>query len=472
MSARPMKARPRPALRALVRRSVCSESPTGRAMPNRSPEPVGSAVATTIQSPTLVVPAGASAFVTLPPMRFELLLVVVGLRVEPSVFADRERNLAPIAPRRREDRGEQVRQVHFGVGGAHNLAVAFEGDVEPRARERRLSPRGRRTHGSHGSGGRTRRGAGRGLDRGGRRLRFRVRRALRLGDTFLRFGRAELDPLRDAEHALVDLGHDPLAFRLGELLPLPFGHELPHDVAPHRPDVDHDAVAWRGVGIGREPRRPAEAAAIGERRRRRTDGDAGGGAAAEDAARRAVGRRAVGRRARAGALRLRRLGGGRARTAGAAARAWRAVGSRRGRQPGSRAVAVRLAAPAAAACGCGAGAGRGSVSTRAPRLPSAPPNRPPTGPGRRRLAAADEGRAARCCRAASPSRRAPARPAASCVGGAGRRRRLGRLGRLGLGERGGSGALLPRSLRRAPRRRPSAARPARSTAPSRPASAG
>ena len=74
MSARPMKARPRPALRALVRRSVCSESPTGRAMPNRSPDPVGSAVATTIQSPTLVVPAGASAFVTLPPIASSFFL--------------------------------------------------------------------------------------------------------------------------------------------------------------------------------------------------------------------------------------------------------------------------------------------------------------------------------------------------------------------------------------------------------------
>ncbi len=74
MSARPMKARPRPALRALVRRSVCSESPTGRAMPNLSPDPVGSAVATTIQSPTLVVPAGASAFVTLPPIASSFFL--------------------------------------------------------------------------------------------------------------------------------------------------------------------------------------------------------------------------------------------------------------------------------------------------------------------------------------------------------------------------------------------------------------
>ena len=63
-----MNARPRPALRALVRRRACSESPTGRAMPNRSPEPVGSAVDTTIQSPTRFVPAGASGFVTSPPI--------------------------------------------------------------------------------------------------------------------------------------------------------------------------------------------------------------------------------------------------------------------------------------------------------------------------------------------------------------------------------------------------------------------
>ncbi len=63
-----MNARPNPALRALVRRSACSESPTGRAMPNRSPEPVGSAVDTTIQSPTRSVPEGAPADVILPPM--------------------------------------------------------------------------------------------------------------------------------------------------------------------------------------------------------------------------------------------------------------------------------------------------------------------------------------------------------------------------------------------------------------------
>ena len=88
------------------------------------------------------------------------------------------------------------------------------------------------------------------FDRGGSRgLRLGIGRALRFGDALLRLGRAELDPLRDAHHALVDLGHDPLAFLLGELLPLPLGHELPHDVAPHRSDVDHDAIARRGVGI-------------------------------------------------------------------------------------------------------------------------------------------------------------------------------------------------------------------------------
>ena len=76
--------------------------------------------------------------------RFELLLVVFGLRVEPPVLADGKGNLSPIAPRRRQHRREQVRQVDFGVRGAHHLAVALEGDVETRARECRLSTRGSR----------------------------------------------------------------------------------------------------------------------------------------------------------------------------------------------------------------------------------------------------------------------------------------------------------------------------------------
>ena len=78
--------------------------------------------------------------------RLELLLVVVGLRVEPAVLADRERNLAAIAPRRREDRREQVRQVDLGVRRAHDLAVTLERDVEARARQRHLAARRRLAH--------------------------------------------------------------------------------------------------------------------------------------------------------------------------------------------------------------------------------------------------------------------------------------------------------------------------------------
>ncbi len=234
--------------------------------------------------------------------RFELLLVVSGLRVEAPVFSDRKGNLASIAPRRRQHRREQVRQVDFGVRGAHHLAVALEGDVETRARECRLSPRGSRADRSDRSSGAHGGSAGGGLDRGDRRLRFRVRDALRLGDAFLRLGRAELNSLRDAEHALVDFGHDPLAFDLGELFPLPFRHELTHDVAPHRSDVNRDAVAWRGVRIERgfsARREPA----IGERRRwnhgRRSD------TGRWRRARSRVNRRAVGRRTTARTSRLR-----------------------------------------------------------------------------------------------------------------------------------------------------------------------
>ena len=77
--------------------------------------------------------------------RFELRLVLVCLRVELPVLADGKGNLSSIAPRRRQNRREQVRQVDFGVRGAHDLAVALERDVEPRARERRLAAGGRRT---------------------------------------------------------------------------------------------------------------------------------------------------------------------------------------------------------------------------------------------------------------------------------------------------------------------------------------
>ena len=56
MSASPMNPSPRPALRADVARRSTSASPTGRAMPNFKPEPVGSGVVATIQSGSTVVP--------------------------------------------------------------------------------------------------------------------------------------------------------------------------------------------------------------------------------------------------------------------------------------------------------------------------------------------------------------------------------------------------------------------------------
>ena len=65
ISARPMHAETETGVaRTPARRSSLSDSPTGRAMPNLSPEPVGSAVVTTIQSGSTVVPGGASAVTT------------------------------------------------------------------------------------------------------------------------------------------------------------------------------------------------------------------------------------------------------------------------------------------------------------------------------------------------------------------------------------------------------------------------
>ena len=74
ISARPMKPRPRAALRA---DEVCrsrSASPTGRAMPNVSRDPVGSGVVATIQSGSTVVPAALPGLIALVPRAWSRLL--------------------------------------------------------------------------------------------------------------------------------------------------------------------------------------------------------------------------------------------------------------------------------------------------------------------------------------------------------------------------------------------------------------
>ena len=285
-----------------------------------------------------------------------------------------------------------------------------------------------------GAAGRTGAVRGAALTAATRRLRFRVRRALRLGDTFLRLGRAELDPLRDAEHALVDLGHDPLAFHLGELLPLPFGHELPDDVAPHRTDVDQDAVAWRGVrierGLGarREPaiggrRRVRSGNGAGRRRRRRV---------AESAAALSV---VALRRTAAPATTLPEA----ERAPGAAAAgARRAIDSWRGRDRARGRRWCGQAAVPAAVCP-GAAAGRGSVSTR--RTTAIAVATAPAEPARPGPAASRGGRRPRSSMLSSSIAISPSACATctSCVGGGATA--SGRLCcRLGLGQRGGSGA--------------------------------
>ena len=68
ISARPMQPRPSEAFRTPARRSSSSDSPSGRAIPNLSPEPVGSAVVTTTHIGRTVVPGGVSGDVTGPPI--------------------------------------------------------------------------------------------------------------------------------------------------------------------------------------------------------------------------------------------------------------------------------------------------------------------------------------------------------------------------------------------------------------------
>ena len=147
MSARPMKPRPSPALRAAVRRSSSSASPTGRAMPNFNPDPVGSAAVTTTHSGSTTVP-GARIGVASPPSEpCDRLAIRVGRRVERAGLVDRERHFAAVAARGREDRGEQVRQVDLGVDLADDLAVLRDAHVHAAAGERRLAlHRGSRVH--------------------------------------------------------------------------------------------------------------------------------------------------------------------------------------------------------------------------------------------------------------------------------------------------------------------------------------
>ena len=79
--------------------------------------------------------------------RRELRAIGVVGRVEMPVLADGEGNLAAVAARVGEDRGEQVRQVDLGVDLLHDLAVALHAHVQLIPGERGL-PRHRLLGGS------------------------------------------------------------------------------------------------------------------------------------------------------------------------------------------------------------------------------------------------------------------------------------------------------------------------------------
>jgi hypothetical protein len=118
------------------------------------------------------------------------------------VLRDGERQLASITARGREHRGEDVRQVDFGVHLPHDLAVAFDLDVDVTAGERGVPLQG------GGHGGSLRLVFLDGLLRQ-RDLRGGLFRRLRLP---FEFRRAQLDPLFDPEHPLVDFRGHALAF--------------------------------------------------------------------------------------------------------------------------------------------------------------------------------------------------------------------------------------------------------------------
>ena len=147
-----MNSSPKPAFLAVVRRRSLRRLPTGRAMPKRSPAPERSGIVTTIQLSTRLVPVLSSMRDTSSVASFARSALVG--RVEMPVLADRERNLAAVAARVGEDRGEQVRQIDLGVDLLHDLAVALHSHVQLIAGERGFPRhRFRRAAAATGAGG-------------------------------------------------------------------------------------------------------------------------------------------------------------------------------------------------------------------------------------------------------------------------------------------------------------------------------
>ena len=315
--ARPMKPRPRPALRADVCCRSWSASPIGRAMPNFRPDPVGSGgrhhdPIRKNRRPRLAPGpiAGVCKASTV------ALSALVG-RVELPVLRDRERHLASIARRRFEDRRQQLRQIDVRANLADDFTIPLQAERQPspgqvrqplrlrrrwhrrcgrcgghrRWRDRRGGHWGGRCSGDgrlsgSGSGRRLCRGIGRALGRwrgwrrrrcrGGDRGRLsasrrghgRLSRALHpdIADRFgprLEFLPQQVDALLHAAHALIDLGEDR-ALLLGRhrIERGPIRCKFPKQIASDLAQVDPDLIRIRGsltasTGAARSPvRRP------------------------------------------------------------------------------------------------------------------------------------------------------------------------------------------------------------------------
>ena len=260
-----MQARPSPALRTLARRSSFSDSPTGRAMPNLRPEPVGILGGDHDPVGQHRRPGWEVRVDDAAAERLDLLAILAGRGEEASVLRERERYFAALAPGRGEDRGEQVRQVHLGVRLAHDLAVPLDHDVEAAAGEGGAAP-GRTRGGARVAGG----GRGGSLGRGARRRRGRrdgpavhgrglfgrrcagllVGDLLGLGDLLLQLRGAHLDTLDDPEHPLIYFADHLLPVFRREFLPLfARADQLLNHLAADRHHVELDAILLR-VGVG------------------------------------------------------------------------------------------------------------------------------------------------------------------------------------------------------------------------------
>ena len=275
MSARPMKPSPSAALRADVVRRSTSASPTGRAMPNFRPDPVGSVVVATIQSGSTVVP-GALPALSADVCSDSSCCFAAGVRrVQLAALADGERHLAALARRRREHRREQLRQIDVGVHLPDELTIALDLDREALARHlrrsfrhgrrylrrRRRRDRPRRDRRGRDAGGSGRTGGNRRRRRSGHRSRW-----WRRGNGRGRRGRARdgcrrrvlgphvdgtrrqlllqhLDALRHAGHALLDLREDLLFLLERQRVErLAIGHELVEQLTPDQAQIDADAL--------------------------------------------------------------------------------------------------------------------------------------------------------------------------------------------------------------------------------------